>query len=330
MASHYGVVECYDNEAVDALLNTIGYGLGRPSFSHLTDLRLAVPTTRDVGLLGTALAPATKASLRHLLLVITDRTGAGGTFGLSGQQHEEGNDDGAGSFEQYPANMPSNWQYAYPNRAPRYEAAFWRFIAECGNLESLGIQATHYLDLDQLADFRPRRGLKVLSLSRLWTSTHTLLQLLSAGPGRPRSPIRRVNLDDVKIKAPPPGAGAADALATETWARVFGHLAAAAPPCAALQLCRAAHLGYLQAHPAFCPRPRGGDAARRKPWSRHAADALALEALTRLLVQRAGGPVAYPDDATECLGLKEMPLDDASARALEERVAFPGSSCSPS
>lgn len=330
MGNHYGVVECYDNEAVDALLNTLGYGLSRPSFSHLTDLRLAVPTTRDVGLLGTALAPATKASLRHLLLIITDRTGASGAFSLSGHQNEEGNDDGDGRFEQYTTNMPSNRQYIYPNRAPCHEAAFWRFIAECGNLESLGIQATHYLDLDQLADFRPGRGLKAVSLSRLWTSTHSLLQLLSAGAteegeGRSRSPIRRINLDDVKIKAPPPRCRA-DPLATETWARVFVHLAEA---CTELQFCRAAHLSYFKAHPAFCPR-KSSCAARRKPWSRHAADGLAMEALLQILVRRAGGPMAYPDDATECLGLEEISLDDASARELEERAAFPDSSCSPS
>lgn len=323
-------MECYDTEAVTALLSTIGHGLGRPSFSHLTDLRLAVPTTRDVGVLGTALAPATKASLRHLLLIITDRTGAGGAFGLSSHQHEEGNDDGAGSFEEYPVNMPSNWQYEYPNRAPHHETAFWCFIAACSNLESLGIQATHYLDLDQLGDFRPRRGLKVLSLSRLWTSTGSLLQLLSTGAtgdgaGRPWSPIRRVNMDDVKIKAPPPWRGE-DALTTETWARVFGHLE---EQCAELQFCRAVHLSYFKAHPAFCPR-KTGFAAPRKPWSWYTADGFALDNLVRMLVQRAGGPMAYPDDATECLGLKYMPLDDASAGELEERAALAESTCSPS
>ncbi|OHF02215.1 hypothetical protein CORC01_02495 [Colletotrichum orchidophilum] len=282
VSKHDLMAQCYDMQGLDEILATIRYGLASPAFQHLADLSLAVPSTWHVGQLAGALSQDARDRLRQLRLVIVDETGPSGSAEYT--RTEEENNDGdrttiLGSV------APSNAQVAYPNR--EHQDALWAFVASCPNLESLGIEATHYLNLDILQWESPKFGtknLRNLSLRRLWANVPSLLQLLSAAPlSKQDSVIRRVNLDDIKIHWD-----------GGNWEDVFAHLRT---NCPGLELFRAEQLTYFSNHPRY--------EHNNRPWENYndiwtddyegdTNDRLFLRMLNKNLVDKIGTVEDYP------------------------------------
>lgn len=157
-------------KSASEILDTLQYGLKCAAFASLSSLDLEVPTTHDVGQLAMALGPDVRGRLRHLRLVIVDRTGPSGSYDYFS---EEGNWDGALTQEDAPElnYFPSNWQVKYPNQ--QHQDKMFDLVNSCRNLESLEIKATQFLDLDMLAD-KWSLNLRVLSLARFWTTASSL------------------------------------------------------------------------------------------------------------------------------------------------------------
>ncbi|KAI5860044.1 hypothetical protein GGS23DRAFT_246274 [Durotheca rogersii] len=231
-APFYEVI-CYDEEAVAELLNTFYHALLLPAFRHVVDLRLELPTTRDIGLLAGALSQEARSMLQHLLLRVVDETGPGGS---QSYRNESQNDDGTENGYLESGYFPSNWQHKFPNQAHQDE--LFALVSSCRNLRCLAIDATHYLDLDRL-HWLPSRGLEMLSLQRLWASEESLIRLLSPSPESTHKPvIRRANLEHVQFK---PGGG--------TWLTVFRFLEKECPDLEYYSLNRCSHFedayGYI-------------------------------------------------------------------------------------
>ncbi|KAJ0165324.1 hypothetical protein CTA2_11629 [Colletotrichum tanaceti] len=288
--SEHGLqAQCYDMQGVDEVIATVQYGLKSPALHHLVDLSLSLPSTWHVGRLGSALSQDARDRLAHLQLVIVDETGPSGS--LKYTLGEDGNDNGDLTSVLDSGYAPSNIQVAYPNR--EHQEELWRFVASCRNLESLAIEATHYLQLEQL-NWSPAlgsRGLQNVSLRRVWANVPSIRRLLSASSGSKMSPaIRRVVLDDVKIYAD-----------GGNWEVVFKHLRANCPD---LELVRAEQLSYFSEHPRF--------AHNNRPWENVANvwtadnvedndDVTYLHMLHKMLVQRSGSSSrGYPVCLYDC------------------------------
>ncbi|CAI6336743.1 unnamed protein product [Periconia digitata] len=175
-----------------------------PTYAHkfrfLTELRLSLPCTYDFAALNKAMSDEATERLKHLYLEYVDATGPGGSSNYL-VWAEEG-DDGDESFP------PSNLQKEYPNHV--YMHHICELVGRCINLESLGLHATHYLNLDEL-DWKPAAaGLRNIYIYRAVIHSDTLIKLLGAADGRP-SNIFAVNLNEVH-------------LLDHTWARVLDHL----------------------------------------------------------------------------------------------------------
>lgn len=168
------------------MMDTIRYGLESPAFQYLTSLDLAVPTTYDVVQLARAINSTVREQLRSIRIAITDCTGPSGSSQYS---CEEDNWDGEETSFEESGYLPSNWHAKHPNR--KHQDEMFAFINSCRNLESLCLEATQYLDLDN-ANLKLATGLKVLSLSRFSTSTLSLIRLITAV-------TQRVLLYDIKI-----------------------------------------------------------------------------------------------------------------------------------
>ncbi|TID00169.1 hypothetical protein CH35J_005329 [Colletotrichum higginsianum] len=268
--------QCYDMQGVEEVVATIQYGLRSPALHHLVDLSLSLPSTWHVGQLGSALSQDARDRLCHLQLVIVDETGPSGS--LSYTLGEDGNDNGDMTSVLESSYAPSNVQVAYPNR--EHQAELWRFVASCRNLESLAIEATHYLQLEQL-DWSPplgSRGLKNILMRRMWASASSIRRLLSTSSGsKTRPAVRRVVLDDVKIYAD-----------GGNWEVVFNHLRTNCPD---LELVRAEQLSYFSEHPRY--------AHNNRPWENFANvwtadnaednnDTSYLHMINKMMIQRSG------------------------------------------
>ncbi|KAI3538935.1 hypothetical protein CSPX01_09258 [Colletotrichum filicis] len=164
-SKHDLMANCYDMQGVDEVLATVKHGLTSPGFQHLVDLSFAVPSTWHIGQLAGGLSQDARDRLRKLRLVIVDETGPSGSAQYT--KIEEENNDGdrttiLGSV------APSNVQATYPNR--EHQDALWALVASCPKLEALGIEATHYLNLDLQQWNNPRfesKYLRDLSLRRI-------------------------------------------------------------------------------------------------------------------------------------------------------------------
>lgn len=268
--------QCYDMQGVEEVVAAIQYGLRSPALHHLVDLSLSLPSTWHVGQLGSALSQDARDRLCHLQLVIVDETGPSGS--LSYTLGEDGNDNGDMTSVLESSYAPSNVQVAYPNR--EHQAELWRFVASCRNLESLAIEATHYLQLEQL-DWSPplgSRGLKNILLRRMWANASSIRRLLSTSSGSKMRPaVRRVVLDDVKIYAD-----------GGNWEVVFNHLRTNCPD---LELVRAEQLSYFSEHPRY--------AYNNRPWENFANvwtadnaednnDTRYLHMINKMMIQRSG------------------------------------------
>lgn len=170
-------------------------------FSCLTELRLTLSCTYDFAALNSAMADEVCQRLCHLYLEYVDATGPGG----SNDYLHWAEDDQEDGDEEFPV---SNLQEIHPNRD--YMPDICRLIGRCTNLESLGLRATHYLDLDEL-DWNPQgSGLQSIYIHRARISLHALKKLLSAADGK-ISAICALRLEYVH-------------LLDRTWAEIFDHL----------------------------------------------------------------------------------------------------------
>ncbi|KZL81701.1 hypothetical protein CI238_08561 [Colletotrichum incanum] len=268
--------QCYDMQGVSEVIATLQYGLRSSAFCHLVDLSLMVPSTWHAGQLGDALSQDAKDRLSHLRLVIVDETGPSGSVEYI--RVEEGNYDGDLDTILTSGHAPSNVQVAYHNKD--YQNDLWCFVASCQNLKSLAIEATHYLQLD-LLDWNPTsgsRGLRNISLRRVWASVSSIRRLLSASSGSTMpAAIQRVALDDVKIYED-----------GGNWDEVFDHLLARCPD---LQIFCVTQLSYFTGHPRY--------EHNNKPWENYSSvwteyddennnDRKLLHMINKKMIQRAG------------------------------------------
>lgn len=155
---HLCMADCYDVVSFGIVMDTILHGLGSQAFQHLTDLRLALPGTHDIGKLAAGIPDNVKQQLKHLYLEVVDESGPGGSLGLS-------------FFD-----GPSNLQAQYPNQD--YQDEVWAFIASCNNLESLGLHCTHCLSLERL-NWKPGPNFRGQSVSVFYPPLLTCLRSTS-------------------------------------------------------------------------------------------------------------------------------------------------------
>ncbi|KAF2651542.1 hypothetical protein K491DRAFT_781776 [Lophiostoma macrostomum CBS 122681] len=196
----------FNMAALDQLRGVLSSLFSSPpsGLQFLTDLRLTLPCTYDFAALNAAMSDDATARLRHLYIEYCDASGPGGDRSyLMYADDWEGYD----GDEYVPL---SNLQQEYPNE--EYMPDVCRLIGRCHNLESLGLDATHYLALDTL-NWRPSgRGLQNIYISRGIVPCKTLRKLLSASD-ETTSNIFALHLDYVQ-------------LLDSTWANVFDHLLA--------------------------------------------------------------------------------------------------------
>jgi len=194
-----------DLVALDEFRNSL-CSLFSPSYAHkfpfLTELRLALPCTYDFAALNKAMSDDATRRLRHLYLEYVDATGPGGDRSYLIWAEDENADDGDDGFP------PSNLQEEYPNYD--YMPDICDLVGRCSNLESLGLHATHFLNLDHL-DWKPSgTGLKNIYIHRAMIHVGTLKKILSAADGE-SSNLAAMKLSYVQ-------------LLDHTWADVFDHL----------------------------------------------------------------------------------------------------------
>ncbi|KAI3333251.1 hypothetical protein F4824DRAFT_513402 [Ustulina deusta] len=256
---HLCMADCYDVVSFGIVMDTILHGLGSQAFQHLTDLRLALPGTHDIGKLAAGIPDNVKQQLKHLYLEVVDESGPGGSLGLS-------------FFD-----GPSNLQAQYPNQD--YQDEVWAFIASCNNLESLGLHCTHCLSLERL-NWKPGpnfRGLRALYLNRVYASASTLINLLAARDSEVGQPAaRRVEFLGVDIVAD-----------GGDWGTVFSWLGT---NCPELDFFHVYGIGYLEGHESFAERLDDSCVI----WSESGTDGGLLAAIMTDLIIKAGGDSEYP------------------------------------
>ncbi|OLN81215.1 hypothetical protein CCHL11_07367 [Colletotrichum chlorophyti] len=274
--------ECYDMQGLEETMSSIQYGLRSPALQHLVDLSLEVPSTWHVGELAKTLSSGARDRLTRLRLVIVDATGPCGSPWYV--IHEQGHNDSTTTEISGYGYAPGNVQVAYPNQ--ENQDSLWDLVASCKNLESLAVEASHYLDLNRL-NRKPApksRGLRNLSLYRIRTNVSSILKLLSATPGSDLPPAaRRVNLEHVKIHSD-----------GGNWEKVFDYLRTRCPN---LELFRACQLTYFSEHPRFeyNHRPHENYSVI---WTAQGLegnnDEKSVARLYRKMVQKVGKPERYP------------------------------------
>lgn len=253
-----------------------------PSYPHrfrfLTELRLILPCTYDFAALNNVMSDEATGRLQHLYLEYIDATGPGGdneyTRWAEDEEGDMGDDD-----------CPlSNLQEQYPNE--NYMDDICSLVGRCSNLVSLGLHATHYLDLDEL-DWKPTEaGLKNLYIYRAKVSFKTLKQLLSAADGESPN-IIAIKLSYVE-------------LLDHTWSEIFDHIMRAD----AIKLFSIDNLNY--AH-------RGDSAHLREfnsriwenastIWTDNSADLLRLQNLVKKVLDGGGLVGKYVEDEIEEAG----------------------------
>jgi hypothetical protein len=226
--------DCYDMQALSEITRTIQNGLQMPVFNHLMDLRLRLPSTWYVGQLANVITQEKRDRLKHLYLEIVDESGCCGSnrYTVSQDLDDEVVNGEVEDDYYYPR---SNVQWEYPNR--KHQNGLWDLVSSCPNLESLGIKCTHFLDLDQLNWQKSpnSRGLRVLSLERVWASVSTILHLLQPHPStKSTAHLRRIMLKEVKLKED-----------SENWSEIFQYLNR---DCPQLDFSSLYNLSYFAAH----------------------------------------------------------------------------------
>ncbi|KAH7112636.1 hypothetical protein EDB81DRAFT_670689, partial [Dactylonectria macrodidyma] len=184
-------------------------------------------------------------------------------------------------------------QADFPNR--RHQTALWDFVGSCSNLECLSIEATHFLDLDKLKWLKSAqsRGLRSLSLSRIWTSISSMQELVRPHTEATNSPqLQCITFSEVKVHT-----NGGD------WYKFFSYLR---NDCPDFVCCKVERLTYFSEHPHFEWNNRISE-NYNVIWTERGEDWDELRELTRQLVRKAGGEDLYPETCLECL---ECILDD--------------------
>jgi hypothetical protein len=168
----------FDLVAVDELRRSL-CSLFSPFYHHkfqfLTELRLVLPCAYDFAALNNAMSNDATQRLKHLYLEYVDATGPGGTTRYLSWAEDW---DGIDNDEFVPL---SNLQQQYLNYD--YMPEICKLVSRCFNLETLGLQGTHLINLDDL-DWNPSgSGLKNLYIGRAMVPFHSLRALLSAADG---------------------------------------------------------------------------------------------------------------------------------------------------
>ncbi|VUC30895.1 unnamed protein product [Clonostachys rosea] len=276
-----GIATYYDMEVIDLCMAFFQNTLASPSFQYLTDLTLDLPCTYHVGEFAKGLDQQARDRLLHLKIGIKDCTGDVGCRDHL-QIRESGEPGERDGDVQRPNTYPfSNVQRQFPNQG--CQDAMWDFVASCPNLLSLCIEATQFLDLDRM-DWKKSpnsRGLRVLSLDRVWVSVSSVKSLLQPHSTSSAAPaLRRINFHEVKMH-------------TEggNWEDLFVHLREACPD---LECSRMHQLTYFTHHDRYeentTPHENVSDV-----WSTEETDLEELSSLVETLTKKAGGEEFYPE-----------------------------------
>ncbi|KAH6886820.1 hypothetical protein B0T10DRAFT_490376 [Thelonectria olida] len=276
--------DCYDMQLLGDITTAIQHGLQLPSFNHLIDLRLRLPSTWYVGQLADVIDQGTRDQLKHFYLEIVDESGCCGSdwYALTEDGEDEVMNGEVDDDYYYPQ---SNVQWEYPNR--KHQKGLWDLLSSCPNLQSLGIKCTHFLDLDQMnwQKSPTSRGLRVLFLERAWASASTLLHLLQPHPSTKRTAqLRRIMLNGVKLKAD-----------SESWSKVFDYLI---KDCPRLDFSSLYNLSYFAAHKSYEHNNRPYENVA-DIWTEDERDQKIMFRLAAKMVAKAGGKNCYPQQGQE-------------------------------
>ncbi|CAG9991070.1 unnamed protein product [Clonostachys byssicola] len=278
--------ESYIMDIVRRLSREVRYGLGTEAFACLQDLRVSLPGTYDVKFYLSGMSQAARDRLKNLFIGIQDATGAAGCHEYIRHPWTRTEDldgtvlDSRGTVLQ---NPPSRLQLYRTNR--HYQYHVWEFISSCHNLTSLGVKATHYLDLRNLTQesYSRLHGLKELYLSRVYVDMKSILRLLLPKEWDKTTPASLQNLTLADVKMHPDGG---------TWCQVMQFLS---DHCANLDYLSLSRLSYFCDHPRACPR----DQMHRKPAeiiaTRNEEDIESARRIVERFLRREGGILNYPD-----------------------------------
>uniref|UniRef100_A0A8H7K4G9 F-box domain-containing protein n=1 Tax=Bionectria ochroleuca TaxID=29856 RepID=A0A8H7K4G9_BIOOC len=283
-----GSADFYDMEVVNSSISFFKKALSSPAFSHLTDLRLHLPCTHNVGQICEGLGQDTHNQILHLEICIVDASGVSG-------QREHLFFDNPGDYMELDGDVHiynsvpySNMQREFSNQ--EHQDELWKFVGSCPNLQSLHIVGSNFLDLDRLhwKKAPDSRGLRVLSLERVWVSSSSLEALLLASPSVAQTTpqLRRICLGDVKLHDD-----------GGNWEDIFNSLREGYPE---LELSYMQQLTYFESHPRY--------ASLQSPWnsswkiqSEEESELRAMYALAEHLAERAGGWDYYPQECHESI-----------------------------
>ncbi|VUC26878.1 unnamed protein product [Clonostachys rosea] len=204
---HFPKGNSYDPDVANSYVEAVAHCFHQTNSSgRITSLQLKVPSTYHAAQAFKAVLPDRPLQLQNLLVEILDSSGKSGSRDYLMESYKD-DDDVDGTSEEteideealdYNASFNrSHLQRRYPNR--RHQKELWDCISPCINLETLSIQGTHYLDLDQLAWPKSSAwaGLRVLSLGRLYSGVTKIEKLIRLF-GRPAR-LEKLIIDDVKM-----------------------------------------------------------------------------------------------------------------------------------
>ncbi|CAH0027018.1 unnamed protein product [Clonostachys rhizophaga] len=278
--------ESYNFDVIRGLSREFEYGLRKEAFACLQDLRVSLPGTYNVKAYLSGMSQAARDKLKNLFIGITDATGAAGcheysrspwnrTEDLDGTVH-----DSRGTVLKIP---PSRLQLYKPNR--HYQDHVWEFISSCHNLTSLGVRATHYLDLRNLTreSYSRLNGLKELYLSRVYVDKESILKLLLPKEWDHTTPasLGNLTLEDVKMH-----------LDGGTWCQVMQFLW---DHCADLNYVSLLRLSYFCEHPRAWPRGYAYRVPAGTIATRNEEDIDSVRRIVERFLQREGGILTCPD-----------------------------------
>ncbi|CAG9974994.1 unnamed protein product [Clonostachys byssicola] len=277
----------YDMEVIDSCVAFFQNALANPSFQFLADLTLNLPCTYHVGDFAKCLDQQARERLLHLKIGIKDCTGDMGcreNYVISGFEIVERDGDVQGlRSNDFPF---SNVQRQFPNQG--CQDAMWDFVASCPNLSCLCIVATQFLDVARL-DWKksPKsRGLRVLSLDRVWVSVAAIKSLLQPHSASSAPPaLRRINIYDAKLH-----------IEGGNWEDLFVYLK---ENCPSLECGKLGQLTYFEDHPRNDYEEHHDE--EQFVWSTEETDKEEYSSLNEMLIERAGGREFYPQSLVEYL-----------------------------
>ncbi|CAH0046799.1 unnamed protein product [Clonostachys solani] len=281
-----GSADFYDMDVVNSSIAFFKKALSLPVLSHLTDLRLHLPCTHNVGQICEGLGQEARNQILHLEICIVDASGISGQRGHLFFDYPGDYTEVDGDVHIYNSVPYSNMQREFNNQ--EHQDELWEFVGSCPNLRSLHIVGSNFLDLDRLRWKKApnSRGLRVLSLERVWVSLSSLEALLLPSPpvAHTTPQLRRICLGDVKLHD--------DGV---NWEDIFNNLREGYPE---LELSYMEQLTYFESHPRYASLQSPWDSAW-KIQSEEESEIRAMYALVQHLAEKAGGWDYYPQECRE-------------------------------